>query len=213
MSATVINPAESSRAEAFALWMQAPQPMVTLLTTLDVTALRRMARRRKLKFNMLMCWCIGRAAAQVPEFLTLPVGNELVRYDRLGINVIVVNKQGGINTCDIPYSADLRQFNDDYLTLTRQVRERCTHHDISAETMIIGTSALVETPIDGAVGMYSGIYNNPFLFWGAIRSQWFRQQLKLSFQFHHTQMDGLHAGRFLRLLQETCRTCPAHPEH
>ena len=25
--------------------------------------------------------------------------------------------------------------------------------------------------------------------------------LKLSFQFHHTQMDGAHAGRFLELLQ------------
>lgn len=202
MLAEIVNPNETARAEAFELWMQAPQPMVTMFTTLDVTRLWHKAKREHLKFNMLMCWCIGKAAMQVPEFKLLPVGKDLVKYDRLGINVIVENKDGGINTCDIPYSEDLQQFNKDYLALTEKVRQSCTHYDISSETMIIGTSALVETQIDGVVGMYSGIYNNPFIFWGAVRKHWFRRILKLSFQFHHTQMDGLHAACFLRLLQQ-----------
>ncbi len=202
MSATKVNPQETDRAEAYTLWIGAPQPMVTMFTTLEVGRLWRKARREGLKFNMLMCHSIGRAAAQVEEFRTLPVGREMYRYDRLGINVIVANKAGGINTCDIPYSEDLRQFNRDYLALTRQVHDTCTHYDISAGTMIIGTSALVEAHIDGVVGMYSGIYNNPFIFWGAVRRGWFGRRLTLSFQFHHTQMDGLHAARFLRLLQE-----------
>ncbi len=205
MSATVVNPKDTDRAEAYELWMQAPQPMVTMFATLDVTRLWRKAKREGLKFNMLMCWCIGRAASRVEQFRMLPVGKDLVRYDRLGINVIVVNKSGGINTCDVPFSEDLRQFNRDYLALTRQVHDSCTHYDISADAMIIGTSALVETHIDGVVGMYSGIYNNPFLFWGAVGKHCFKRRIKLSFQFHHTQMDGLHAGRFLRLLQEEVR--------
>ena len=29
-----------------------------------------------------------------------------------------------------------------------------------------------------------------------------RTMLKISFQFHHTQMDGAHAGKFLELLQK-----------
>ncbi len=32
--------------------------------------------------------------------------------------------------------------------------------------MVIGTSAILDTNIDGAVGMNSGIFNNPFLLWG-----------------------------------------------
>lgn len=32
--------------------------------------------------------------------------------------------------------------------------------------MVIGTSAMIETGIDSVIGMNSGIYNNPFLFWG-----------------------------------------------
>ena len=68
--------------------------------------------------------------------------------------------------------------------------------------MIIGTSALVQTEIDCIVNQYSGKYNNPFLIWGRYRKKWFHYELPISFQFHHTQMDGAHAGRFLANLQD-----------
>ena len=50
-------------------------------------------------------------------------------------------------------------------------------------------------------GMYSGIFNNPFLHWGKYRRQGFQTVLPVSFQFHHTQMDGAQACRFLDALQ------------
>ena len=86
--------------------------------------------------------------------------------------------------------------------LTRAAAERCENHDLT-DSMVIGTSAIVDTELDGAVGMNSGIFNNPFLIWGKYRKTLFKTMLKLSFQFHHTQMDGAHTGRFLQRLQET----------
>lgn len=68
--------------------------------------------------------------------------------------------------------------------------------------MVIGTSALAGYDIDGAVGMYSGVFNNPFMIWGSYRKKWFKTYLRVSFQFHHTQMDGAHAANFLNLLQQ-----------
>lgn len=50
--------------------------------------------------------------------------------------------------------------------------------------------------------MNSGIFNNPFLIWGRYKKRLSRYQLAISFQFHHTQMDGAHAGRFLAGLQD-----------
>ena len=58
----------------------------------------------------------------------------------------------------------------------------------------------------GAVGMNSGIFNNPFLIWGRYRRKLLKTVLPISFQFHHTQMDGAHAGRFLALVQQNIRT-------
>lgn len=196
-----IDPKETTRAYAFDMWMNAPMPMVTFLKTLDVSRLVRISRRCGLKFNMLMCWCIGRAASQVKEFYMLPVDGRLVRYDSIAVNTIVADSRGEVSSCDIPFSASLMEFNAEYLRLTRQVADSCESHDIT-DSMVIGTSALARFGIDGAVGMYSGIFNNPFMIWGRYRKHWFRTTMTVSFQFHHTQMDGAHAARFLDLLQE-----------
>ena len=204
MKPIVVEPNATTRGEAYALWMDAPNPMVTLFKTLDVTPLVRLSRRKGLKFNMLLCWCIGKAASGVKEFYTLPVGRELLRYDTIAVNTIVKNKNGEVSSCDVPFSDDLTQFNAGYLRLTRQVSETCENHDLT-DSMVIGTSAIVDTEIDGAVGMNSGIFNNPFIIWGRYHRGLFKATLPLSFQFHHTQMDGAHAGRFLQRLQEMIR--------
>lgn len=201
-----VNPQETTRAYAFEFWMRAPMPMVTFFKTIDVTRLVKISRKTGLKFNMLMCYCIGRAASGVKEFYTLPVGEKLIEYDSLAVNTIVANKEGEVSSCDVPFSDDLRTFNDNYLKLTRQVAESCENHDLM-DSMVIGTSALAKYEIDGAVGMYSGIFNNPFLIWGKYRSHWFRKTLTVSFQFHHTQMDGAHAAIFLNRLQEEIGWC------
>ena len=197
-----VNPNDTTRAAADALWMQAPNPMVTFFKTLDVTHLVKLSRKRGLKFNMLLDYCIGKAAVDIPEFYLLPVGGTLMQYDSIAINTIVLNRTGQVSSCDLPYSDTLEQFNRDYLTYTTQTAETCQDHDLSEESMVIGTSAIVDTELDGAVGMNSGIFNNPFLIWGKYRKRWFRYELPISFQFHHTQMDGAHAGRFLGNLQQ-----------
>lgn len=196
-----INPEETTRAEAFRLWMDAPMPMVTLIKTVDVTRLVRFSRRKGLKLNMLMCWCVGRAASGIKEFYMLPVGRKLMQYDSIAVNTIVADSRGEVSSCDIPWSEDLAAFNRDYLRLTAEVTDRCRNHDIT-DSMVIGTSALARYDIDGAVGMYSGIFNNPFLIWGRYRRHFFRKTLTVSFQFHHTQMDGAHAAMFLDRLQK-----------
>lgn len=96
MKPVITDPSATARAQAYALWMDAP--MVTFFKTLDVTPLVRLSRRKGLKFNMLLCRCIGR-------------------------------------------------------------------------------------------------YRRRFL----------KTTLTVSFQFHHTQMDGAHAGRFLELVQQSIR--------
>ena len=196
-----IDPKTSSRAMAFELWMKAPNPMVTIFKTLDVTALVKASKRKGMKFNMLMDHCIGKAAVSVKEFYILHVGGKLMQYDSIAVNTIVKNKNGEVTSCDILFSDDLNAFNKEYLKYTSQAAESCQDRDLSENCMVIGTSAIIDTEIDGAVGMYSGIFNNPFIIWGRYKKKWFRYYLTVSFQFHHTQMDGAHAGKFLENLQ------------
>ena len=201
MMARIIDPKETTRAMAFELWMKAPNPMVTFFKTLDVTNLIRVSKRRGLKFNMLLDFCIGKAAAGVKEFYILPVGDQLIAYDSIAVNTIVKNRTGEVSSCDILFTEDLDRFNREYLEHTARVAETCVDRDLSEDSMVIGTSAIIDTEIDGAVGMNSGIFNNPFIIWGRWRRRFLRYTLPISLQFHHTQMDGAHAGRFLENLQ------------
>ncbi len=196
-----INPNQTTRASAYELWIKAPNPMVTFFKTLDVTNLIKISRKKHLKFNMLLDYCIGKSAVGIKEFYVLPVGKKMIQYDTIAVNTIVKNKEGEVNSCDILYTDDLDEFNLDYLKYTNQTAEMCQDRDLSADSMVIGTSAIIDTEIDGAVGMNSGIFNNPFIIWGKYRKKLLRYYLPISFQFHHTQMDGAHAGRFLESLQ------------
>jgi len=196
-----INPQESNRAEAFGMWMSSPMPMVTLVKTLDVSRLVKVSKRSGVKFNALMCWCIGKAACQVDEFYTLPEKGSLYRYDKLAINVIVENAKGGISSCDIPYTDDLQQFNRDYLMLTVQAANQCKSIFLE-DHMVIGTSAMIQTELDSIVNQYTDQFSNPMVMWGKYRKGLFKTTLPVSFQFHHVQMDGGHAARFLDILQK-----------
>ena len=197
-----INLQESSRAEAYRMWMSSPMPMVTLVKTLDVSRLVKVSKKSRMKFTMLMSWCVGQAASQVKEFYTLPVNGKLYRYDKLATNVIVENSKGGISSCDIPFTDDLQQFNRYYLSLTAQAANECKRSFLD-EHMVIGTSAMIQTELDCIVNQYTDQFSNPMVMWGRYHKGWLKATLPISFQFHHVQMDGGHAARFLEELQKT----------
>ncbi len=215
-----INPRETSRAAAFELWMSSPMPMVTLTKTFDVSRILKISRKRGWKFNMILCWAIGCAASRTREFYLLPekesskgISDEedsqekesgsswrLMQYDSIAINVIVENKKGGINSCDIPYSDDIQKFNEDYLRLTSEAAAECKSSFLE-DAMVVGTSAMIGTELDCIVNQYTDLFCNPMLLWGSYHRGFFRTTLPISFQFHHVQMDGGEAARFLELLQ------------
>ena len=198
---TEIDPKTTERAQSFEIWKNAPMPKVTLVKTFNVGRVVRLSQRKGLKLNMLMCWCIARAAKDIKEFYMLPMGERYLKYDRLAVNVVVPVKNGGVTLCDIPFSDDLKQFNDDYLRLTQKVHVTGEPHNLSDDCMVISTSALPDCEIDTVVSIYAEVFNTPFLAWGKCRRRLFKTVLPISFQFHHAQMDGLEAAHFLKALQ------------
>ena len=203
---TEVNPKDTDRAEAFEMWMTSPMPMVTLTKTFDVSNLLKASRKSGVKFNALLCWCIGKAATQVKEFYLLPEQDKLYQYDSIAVNVIVNNIKGALNSCDIPYPEEIAKFVDTYNVLTRQAAEDCKSSFLD-DYMIVGTSAMVQTELDCIVNQYTDKFCNPMVMWGKYRKGCFKTTLPISFQFHHVQMDGGHGAMFLELLQREIRRC------
>ena len=139
--------------------------------TFDVTRLCKVSRRRGMKFNMLLCWCIGKAASGIEEFYMLPQNGKLYKYDRMALNVIAENTKGGLSFCDVAVSDDLEQFNVNYLQLTETISRTC-QDILDKEAVIVGTSAVTGTELDSIINQYSGIFTNPFVAWGRYRKGW-----------------------------------------
>ena len=200
-----ITPQQSDRAEAFGLWMSSPMPMVTLVKTMDVTRVIKYGKRNNLGVNSIMCWCIGKAASKIKEFFILPEQGKLYSYSSLGINVIVKNAGGGLSSFDIPYNENIKEFTENYLRLTQQATTE-NKNVVLKDSMIIGTSAMIQTELDCIVNQYTDKFCNPMVMWGKIRKGWIRRSLPISFQFHHVQMDGTQGALFLEYLQETIKS-------
>ena len=200
-----ITPQQSDRAEAFGLWMSSPMPMVTLVKTMDVTRAIKYGKRNNLGVNSIMCWCIGKAASKIKEFFILPEQGKLYSYSSLGINVIVKNADGGLSSCVIPYNENIKEFTENYLRLTQQATTE-NKNVVLKDSMIIGTSAMIQTELDCIVNQYTDKFCNPMVMWGKIRKGWIRRSLPISFQFHHVQMDGTQGALFLEYLQETIKS-------
>lgn len=76
-----VDPKKTSRALVYELWMKAPNPMVTITKTFDVTNLVKISRSKNKKFNMLLDYCIGKAT---PVFIAYHK-NQKVRTGRHGL--------------------------------------------------------------------------------------------------------------------------------
>ncbi len=201
-----ISPEQTERAQAFNDWIKAPMPMVTLMKTFDLSRLIRVCRKKKLKLNAALCWCIGKAASEEKLFYDLPFADYVLHFDQLAISVVVKTESGSITTCDIPFSEDFSFFYQEYANRTKEAARTGILQDLSSEYMVIGTSALTSCSLDGIVNIYAGVFNNPFLSWGKVQKKGFSHKLPVSFQFHHSQMDGMEAADFLNRLDREFRT-------
>ena len=80
-----VDPKQTTRAFAYEFWMKAPNPMVTFIKTIDVTRLVRISKRERLKFNMLLDYCIGNLYV-LPLRLEHPrIPNEVYRRARKAV--------------------------------------------------------------------------------------------------------------------------------
>ena len=143
-----VNPKETTRGLQFEIWKNAPNPMLTFVKRMDVTRLVRISKKKHLKFNMLLDYCIGKAAINQKEFYLLPVGDKLMQFDNIAINTMVKNHTGEVSSCDIAFNGDFKSYSQDYLKYTTEVTKSCIDRDLSEEYMVIGTSAIIDTELE-----------------------------------------------------------------
>ena len=83
--------------------------MLVFVKKIDVKNLIKICRRKHLKFNILLDYCVGKAAVNQMEFYLLPMGDKLMQFDKIAINAIVTNHTGEASSCDIEFTEDIEK--------------------------------------------------------------------------------------------------------
>ncbi|HBK02723.1 MAG TPA: chloramphenicol acetyltransferase [Clostridiales bacterium] len=196
-----VDPSKTSRAQCFSLFTNAPMPMLTVFKTLDVTKAVKAAKKRGVKLNALLCHAVYLATKDIKEMHYLVKDGKLFFSEELSVGLVVKGKDGKLLNCDVPASDDFSAFYVDYnCVVEKALKENESQED--TERVSIGTSAILTGSIDGLVNLYSPAFTNPFLVWSRYESKFFKKILKVSFQFHHAQIDGGEAVLFLENLQK-----------
>lgn len=123
----------------------------------------------------------------------------LMQYNSIAINVIVENKKGGINSCDIHYSDDIQKFNNDYLRLTSEATAEGKFSSLE-DAMMVRTSAMIGTELDCIVNQYTDLFCNPMLMWGSYRRSFSRTTLPIPFQFSSCSYGWQSCSTILRIV-------------
>ncbi len=198
-----IDPKKTNRAWSFENWQGVVNPMVAIFSKIDVTKLKKISKKTGYKFNMLLCYCLLKASRQIEEFLMFPTKTEFLKYDELSVSVVAQKKSGGCSFCYVPYHENVKEFNDEYLRLVKEVYETEKEVNKRDDVGFIGTSAIVNREIDGLVNMYNPDFTNPYFVWGKYHKKLFgRYELSMSLNFNHIQMDGREAAEAFNLTQK-----------
>lgn len=184
---------------------EGPGQEMTCSCILDVTGLIQTSRRKNLEPDMLMAYCIGRAASTVEGFCQLPAADGLAQNRPVAVGISVENADGGTNFCDILYEADLDRFCIGYRWHRKQAVLSCRDRDLSANCVVIRTAAYPGVWDISDKGLGLGCKEGPSVCWGKyLRRRWDRVTqyfLKAYFKYNCALVNDTQTDAFLLALR------------
>ena len=202
------------RRSHFAYFKGLAFPHVGLTANVDITGLKEVIKARGLPFFLTICYCVDRAANQIPAFRQRILHDQIIEFDRCRPSYTVALPDETYCYCDLDCELPL----DAYVRYAARKQEEAKRHPSIEETeeealdkFFISTLPWVSfTALTHPVAIPAD--SNPRITWGKAFVQSEQVLLPVSVQCHHALVDGLHIARFYELLNEQIariiRGCP-----
>lgn len=192
------------RKNHFAYFNTLAYPYVGITVNVDITEFLAVVKEKQQPFFLTFCYCVGRAANQVPEFRQRIIDGKIVEYDFCKTSHTVALEDGTYCYCTL----DAGQPFEEYLPYAIQAQEAAKIQKrveddkeevdglifISTLPWLSYVSFIQPTPIPAD--------SNPRITWGKYFRQGERVQMPVSVLCHHALVDGLHLSQFYKCLEK-----------
>lgn len=190
------------RKSHFEYFKELANPYVGVTVNADITALLKKIKAENLPFFLTVCYCISRAANQIPEFRQRIVDGRIIEYDDCPTSHTLALEDGTYCYCTLSSSCPFNEYIQYAAQEQEKAKEAKSFEESEEEALDkifvstlpwISYTALVNpTPIPAD--------SNPRITWGKYFLQDGKVLLPVSVLCHHALADGLHISRFYELL-------------
>lgn len=193
-----------SRRRHFEYFSGLANPYVGITANADITGLPGTVRSEGLPFFLTVCYCVSRAAEQVPEFRQRIAGGRIVEYEHCRTSHTVALEDGTYCYCDLDAAGDF----EEYIRYAAAEQEKAKGANSLSETEEDALDKIFVSTLPWI--SYTGLINptpipadsNPRVTWGKYFKQDDKVLLPLTVLCHHALVDGMHIARFYELFNK-----------
>lgn len=192
------------RREQFRVFRDWGYPHFSLCANLDLTTFYPLIKRLGISFTTAVIYIIARTANEIPEFRYRIRGEEVVEHEIVHPSTTILVNEDLFSFCTINYSKDFSIFaaraaeRIDFVRNHPNLEDKPGKDDLLYMTVIPWVSftsfmhPLNLDPVDSV----------PRFAWGKMFADGNAFKMPLSVQGHHALMDGVHVGRYYKIVQE-----------
>ncbi|HPH97524.1 MAG TPA: chloramphenicol acetyltransferase [Anaerolineaceae bacterium] len=178
-------------------------PQFNLCANVDITAWTAWIKPLKIPLTMSFVYLIARAANEIPEFRTRIHGQEVVVHELVHPSTTVLADNDTFSFCTIPFAEPFSAFAVQAAERVAAAKKQPALDDGGRDDLLF----LSSIPWVSFTGLVHPIHMHPVdsvprISWGKFFADGENWKMPLSVQVHHALMDGLHVGRYYKLVQD-----------
>jgi chloramphenicol O-acetyltransferase type A len=179
-------------------------PHFNLCANVDLSRFQPFIQQYNLPFTISTIYLLACAANTIPEFRQRIRGSQVVEHDVVHPAPIVLGEGELFSFCTIPFSLQFQEFS---VRAAKQIEMAKKHPTLEDEPGRDDLLFMTCIPWVSFTGLMHPIHMHPVdstprLAWGKFFPEGDCLKMPLSVQAHHGLMDGVHAGKFFRQVQE-----------
>jgi chloramphenicol O-acetyltransferase type A len=179
-------------------------PYVGVTVNADITELVHFVKENQLPFFLSMCYCVSRAANQIPEFRQRILNDQIIEYNSCQTSHTVSLADSTYCYCQLDSTCSFEEYIPYAIKEQEKAKENPSieeSEDVSLGYFFISTLPWISyTSLMNPVPVPAD--SNPRITWGKYFEQNERVLIPLTVLCHHALVDGLHISRFYELFHK-----------
>ena len=199
-----INLKTYPRREHFEVFRTFDIPHFNICANVDLTVFYSFVKKNGISLNIATVYVLTRAANALPEFRYRIRGEEVVEHEIVNPSSTIMGKNDVFSFCTMEYREKFPDFaarNAEKIAHVRE-RPRLMEEDQKRDDLLFMTAIPWVSFTSFMHPLIFPIDSVPRFAWGKFFEDGESLKMPLSVQAHHAVMDGLHMGRYFKVVQE-----------